>query len=71
MAKGNISAGDFVKFVKTYTITTNEINSNADTGLNISVSALSNNKVFITFVYSSYLYGVVCIINEDGTIIMR
>ena len=65
VAGGNISAGKFVKYINEYSSKTNlKFYNEQDTISMFSAVALSENKVFITH-GESYLYGLVCSINND------
>ena len=68
-AKNIVTAGDFVKYLEEYEITsdkTAEINS-SNYSSRFNAIELNEHKVFIAFCNSAvgyYMYGVVCIINE-------
>lgn len=64
MAKGNVNAGDFVKFVNGELTTgaDTKLSTDNSTGYVISATRLSENKVFIAHGYSN-LYGMVCEVN--------
>lgn len=65
---GNVSAGDFVKFVEKYNLGTDtRLTSRSSTGEIISAVVLSSSKVFIAFAYNtgSGFFGVVCTINGN------
>lgn len=68
---GNVNTGDFVKFINNYNFEMNNIliNSGFSSAYNISVVALSENKIFIAYgSASSKIVGKVCIINKTGDV---
>lgn len=70
---GNVSVGDFVKFIEKYnTGNDTKLTARYNAGEIISAVALLSNKVFIAFGYNtgSGFFGVVCTIN-DNTITPR